>query len=131
MIDYEHINLNWNYYVFVVDRDEEHDCKNEKLLSVYRREKGGVVRYFVNSSENGDKKLTKEIFAEAIEALLKVKPQMVDEILWASPDSYYEVAEKVYKKVMDEYYNLAIADVAFNREISLDKGKKYTLFNEE
>lgn len=105
-----------------------------ELLSIGITNERGVSRRFYVEAEKPEDMITTDLFETAAEALLRGRPDAFNLVSRVAPEPYSKVAVRVYKKVMDELYNLAIADVAFKRHSSSIVGNvnaTYTLFEEE
>ena len=95
---------------------------------------GDIERIYYLESQSKGNLLTNELLSKALEELLRVKPHEFDIVaLCLLREDMDEVALKVYKKVMDEFYNMGIAEVAFERRAeSIDQAVNatHTLFDE-
>lgn len=103
-----------------------------KLCSIFVDEGETSTRFYVEEN-NAENFIPMDIFERAMEALLRERPEAFDVVSLVAHEPYNEASVKVYKKVMDELYNLAIADVAFERHSSsIEKAVNatYTLFKE-
>lgn len=91
------------------------------LYSIDVESNGEKETYFVTPDEGmQQKKLTCDVLDAALETLLRVSPDAFDTVyvsLLYWNKEHVEVAKNVYKRVMDELYNMQIADVVFGRTL--------------
>lgn len=84
--------------------------------------------FFVKPKENQEE-LKDELLERVLELILRAKTEEFDNVLCFLSGAWRELGIKVYKKVMDEFYNLIVPDrVVFKRPYL--SGAKYTLFQE-
>lgn len=108
---------------------------NHAKLRVLTVMEDGVEKSYYLDSQNEENRITKALLHVALEELLRAKPLGFDVVtLCLIQEGLDEIALEVYKKVMDEFYNMGIAEVAFKRNAdSIDKAvnTKHTLFEED
>lgn len=101
----------------------------------------GVTLLYLKKTANGGKncrqgKVNNEVLEAALKALLKSNSAGFDILSVCfyelkEQDEYRAIAVKVFKDYWNELYNLAIADTAFERDISFSSLEKtYDFWNE-
>ena len=91
--------------------------------------KGDTKKTFYAKPKENEEKLTDELLERVLELILRAKTEEFDNVLCFLSGAWRELGIKVYKKVMDEFYNLIVPGrVVFKR--SYLSGAKYTLFEE-
>lgn len=91
------------------------------LYSIDVESNGEKETYFVTPDDGlKQKQLTCDVLDAALETLLRVSQDAFDTVyisLLYWNEEHVKVAKNVYKRVMDELYNMQIADAVFERKI--------------